>query len=89
VSDAGGHIKISEVKKGSVSQSDFDSSDVFILDIGSQCFVWVGSNASHEEKQNGLGYAHQHLMKTSHPLIPIAVIKEGQHSKSFAAALAA
>jgi len=89
VSDAGGHIKISEVKKGRVGKADFDSHDVFILDVGNECFVWVGQNASPDEKKNGLGYAHQHLMTTSHPLIPISVIKEGQHSKSFTAAIAA
>lgn len=89
VSDAGGHVKISKVKTGSVSKGDFDSSDVFILDVGNECFVWVGQNASPAEKQNGLGYAHQFLMKTSHPLIPISVIKEGQHSKAFTAAIAA
>jgi len=89
VSDAAGHIKLTQVKSGAVSQKDFDSNDVFILDVGNQCFVWVGLKASHAEKQNGLGYAHQHLMKTSHPLIPISVIKEGQNNKAFTAALAA
>jgi len=89
VSDAGGHVKLTEVKRGSVSKSDFDSNDVFILDVGNQCFVWVGHGASPTEKQNGLGYAHSHLMKTSHPLIPIVVIKEGQNNKAFSAALAA
>jgi gelsolin len=89
VSDAGGHIKLTEVKRGSVSKSDFDTHDVFILDVGNECFVWVGQGASPTEKQNGLGYAHSHLMKTSHPLVPIVVIKEGQNNKAFSAALAA
>jgi gelsolin len=89
VSDAAGHVKITEVKKGSVSKGDFDTKDVFILDVGNQCFVWVGHDASPTEKQNGLGYAHSHLMKTSHPLVPIIVIKEGQNNKAFAAAIAA
>jgi len=89
VSDAAGHIKLTEVKRGHVSKGDFDSNDVFILDVGNHCFVWVGQAASPNERQNGLGYAHSHLMKTSHPLIPIVVIKEGQNNKAFAAALAA
>ena len=89
VSDAAGHIKLTEVKRGSVSRRDFDSNDVFILDVGNHCFVWVGQGASPTERQNGLGYAHSHLMKTSHPLIPIIVIKEGQNNKAFAAAVAA
>jgi len=89
VSDAGGHVKLTEVKRGTIHKSDFDTNDVFILDVGNQCFVWVGQGASPTEKQNGLGYAHNHLMKTSHPLVPIVVIKEGQNNKAFTAAVAA
>lgn len=89
VSDEQGHLKMSDVKSGAVKLSDFNSSDVYIFDNGVNCFVWVGKGASSAEKQNGLGYAHQHLMKTSHPLAPIHVIKEGQPCKSFNAALAA
>jgi gelsolin len=77
------------VKKGAVNSKDFNSNDVFILDTGDQCFVWVGKGASQSEKQSGLGYAHAHLMKTSHPLAPIHVIKEGQVCKAFNVAIAA
>lgn len=89
VSDAAGHLKSTVVKKGHIVASDLDSKDVFIVDTGNICFVWVGNGASAQEKRNGLGYAHSHLMKTPHPLIPIYVIKEGQTSKDFNAALAA
>jgi len=89
VSDAAGHLKCTELKKGKITQSDFDSNDVFILDVGDECFVWIGKNASPEEKQNGIGYAHSHLMKTDHPLVPVVIIKEGQHNNGFKTALAA
>lgn len=89
VSDAAGHIKLTQVKTGAIKKDDLDSNDVFILDVGNQCFVWVGSKASPAEKQNGLGYAHKHLMTTPHPLVPITVIKEGQPSSAFSSALAA
>ncbi len=36
----------------------FPLQDVFILDSGNMCFVWVGSGASPAEKKNGFGYAH-------------------------------
>jgi gelsolin len=89
VSDAGGHLKSTKLKEGSVSIKDFDSNDVFILDTGNSCFVWIGNGASPQEKQNGIGYAHMHLMKTTHPLVPIHVVKEGQPNKAFTVALAA
>jgi len=89
VSDAGGQLQFNKVKSGSVSSSDFDANDVFILETGSSCFVWIGHGASAAEKQNGFGYAHSHLMKTAHPLRPIVIIKEGQKNQEFQTALAA
>jgi gelsolin len=90
VSDADtGTLEIQKVKEGDVTLKDMDSMDVFILDTGKECFVWVGKGASPAERKNGFSYAHSHLMKTSHPLIPIVVVKEGQKNKEFTAALAA
>jgi gelsolin len=90
VSDADkGRLAIKKVKEGRITTKDMDSLDVFILDTGKQCFVWIGNKASPAERQNGFGYAHSHLMKTSHPLIPIVVIKEGQKNSEFSSALAA
>jgi len=89
VSDAGGKLEMNKIKSGKITNADFDKNDVFILDIGTTCFVWVGSGASPSEKQNGMGYAHNHLMKTNHKLIPVVVIKQGQKNPDFAAAIAA
>lgn len=49
---------------------------MFILDTGDQCFVWVGKNASHSEKQSGLGYAHVCFPMPSEIMI-IALILNG------------
>jgi gelsolin len=89
VSDSSGKIQCISVKTGKIRQTDLDSGDVFILDTTKMCFVWVGSGASHQEKQNGFGYAHSHLMSTANPLRPIVVIKEGHENKEFKMALAA
>jgi gelsolin len=89
VSDESGHLKQTEVKKGPVKLNDFDSKDVFILDTGDNCFVWVGKGASQSETQNGFGYALGYLMKTDHPLVPVHIIKEGQANKDFSVAVAA
>jgi gelsolin len=90
VSDAEtGRVQIKKVKVGPVSPKDLDRMDVFILDTGKDCFVWIGGGATPAERRNGFGYAHSHLMKTGHPLIPIIVVKEGQKNAEFSAALAA
>jgi gelsolin len=89
VSDAGGQLQFSKTKSGSVSSSDFDANDVFVLETNKTCFVWIGKNASPAEKQNGFGYAHKHLMSTGNPLRSVIVIKEGQSNSEFQTALAA
>jgi gelsolin len=89
VSDAGGKLTFSDIKSGKVGKSDLDTNDVFILDTPKSCFVWVGKGASPDEKKNGFGYAHQHLMTTANPLRPIAVVKEGAENKDFLMAIAA
>jgi gelsolin len=89
VSTSGGNMEYDKVKEGSVSKADLDTNDVFLYDNGKDCFVWIGKGASETEVQNGFGIAHSHLMKTSHPFIPISVLKEGQQNKSFNSAIAA
>lgn len=89
VSDESGHLKKETVKTGAVSKKDFESKDVFIFDTLTDIYVWIGRNASKSEKQNGVGYAHNYLMETDHPFIPVHVIKEGQENNAFKMAVAA
>jgi gelsolin len=89
VSDSSGQLEFKKMKEGKMNKTDFDSDDVFILDTSKSCFVWVGRGSTPDEKKNGFVYAHGHLMKTSNPLRPIVVIKEGQENKDFQIAVAA
>jgi len=89
VSDASGSLEFSKVKDSSVSLVDFHAEDVYIFDTGKAAYVWIGSGASPAEKRNAFGYAHKHLQGTSHALVPVCVIKEGQKNAEFEAALAA
>lgn len=89
VSDASGELDIAKIKDSDVSMDDFSANDVFILDCGKAAYVWVGSEASPAEKKNGFAYAQKHLSGTSHAIIPITVLREGQRNADFEAALAA
>ncbi|KAL4226170.1 hypothetical protein ACF0H5_014157 [Mactra antiquata] len=89
LSDASGKMKMTLEKKGQVGKSDFDSKDVFILDTKESVFVWIGQKTSLSERKNAMTYAHNYLMKTDHPLVPIACLPEKTKSKSFELALAA
>jgi len=89
VSDASGKLEFTKVKTGGIQKDDFKTHDVFILETPTNCYVWVGKGASPNERNNSMGYAHNHLMKTANPLRPIAVLKEGQENQEFRTALAA
>ncbi|XP_064604444.1 gelsolin-like protein 1 [Liolophura sinensis] len=77
VSDEDGSMDMDEVKEGPISLSDFDSKDVFVLDLVNHVFVWVGKEASRDERRNALSYAHSHLMKSDHPFASIECVVEG------------
>ena len=83
LSDAGGSIQFSCEEDGSLHWSKLDPNDVFIVDVGTECFVWIGSGASESEKKNGMSYAHNYLAGTDHPLVPIAVVKQGNEPANF------
>ncbi|XP_071953140.1 gelsolin-like protein 1 [Antedon mediterranea] len=83
LSDESGNLEFTTIATGQFQKSMLDRQDVYIIDTGSELFVWVGSGASPDEKKNGMTYAHNYLMKTDHPLIPVTVVKEGQESAAF------
>lgn len=84
LSNSSGELSFTEVSKGSeLRKSDLDSSDVFILDTGKACYVWIGSGADPEEKKNGIPYATLYLQRTCHKRAQITSLKEGQKSRGF------
>ena len=76
VSDQSGKLNMTQISDGKVTRDMLDPNDVFIIDIGDICFVWIGGGASPAEKQNGMPYAHNYLMGTDHPLSRVTVVKQ-------------
>lgn len=89
LSDASGKLKMTLEKSGKVTMKDFDSKDVFIFDTKQEVFVWIGDKTTVSERRNAMTYAHNYLMKTDHPLVPISCLPERMHSKAFEMAIAA
>lgn len=83
--------KFEQFKAGEeISKDDLASDDVFLLYNGKEVFVWVGANASREEKRNGIPYAHSFLGgECGKPNCPVTVLSENQHSKAFDVAMTA
>ncbi|XP_062521639.1 gelsolin-like protein 2 [Corticium candelabrum] len=84
LSDESGELVTTEVARGGdVKRALLDPNDVFIFDTGTHCFVWVGKGASSQERRKGMQYAHNYLMKTDHPLIPVSIVGQSKETASF------
>ena len=96
LSDATGTLSFDLIKDGGrVQQSDLDGNDVFILDTGSQLWVWQGLGASEREKHLWLKVAQAYVRQLQEAeddseayLIPISKVNQGHESPSFLKAIA-
>jgi len=78
-----GAIIMDTVLEGSLDRELVKEDDVFICDTGSEVFVYVGGEASVDERKNGLPYASKYLMDKNNPLAPITVVSAGQKCPAF------
>jgi len=67
VSDASGQLTTTEVASGELSKSMLNTSDVYLLDVGSEIFCWVGKGASAEERKGGMKHAMDYCSQGSRP----------------------
>lgn len=94
LSDESGRLSFAQVKQGdSISESDLDGNDVFILDdAGKAIWVWQGAGASHAEKTAWLKAAQAYVRQLqggddqAH-LTPIAKVIQGNESPAFLGAI--
>ncbi|KAL5013768.1 hypothetical protein ScPMuIL_008038 [Solemya velum] len=87
LTETGGDVE--EVKTGPITREDLVSDDVFVVDTGKEVIVWIGSNASAEEKKNGLPYAHKYLKEAAKTFLPVTVVSENQTCAALDIALSA
>jgi hypothetical protein len=85
VSDASGSLRTTIVAKDSAINEDLlKSDDIYILDTGSDIFVWVGKGASKDEKKNALSIAMKYLVDNKRdPCTHITRVLEGGGNKEF------
>lgn len=84
LSDKKKEMKFTLEKTGSLSKRDLDSNDAFVLDNGSEIFVWIGKNASQAERSQGMRYAQKYLAENNRPAyLPISRVMEGTDSAVF------
>ena len=84
LSDAEGKLSMTEVQFGKES---LNSNDAFLIDNGKMIYIWVGKNASKQEKRMGIPYAQKYKEISKDKLnSPIVLINEG--SKKFSIEIA-
>lgn len=89
VSDASGQLEVAPVEGKPIKQSQLDSNDCFIVDIGSQVFVWVGKGSTQQEKTSAIQFASHYLQSTGKPeWTPITRVVQGGETPIFKAQFA-
>lgn len=84
LSDASGALQCTQEGEGVLKKSMLDSNDVFIIDLGTALYCWVGSGASVNERRKGMKYATDFLTQNGRPLhTPISKVVEGGERKDF------
>jgi len=79
VSDATGDVSFEKVPLDARS-----SDDAFVLDIGTDVFVWVGKDASKQEHMMGMVHAQKYLKENNRPPhVPLHCMTEGNESELF------
>jgi len=84
VSDATGAVEFTSVSKGDLERSMLDTTDAFVVDAGSEIFVWIGKGATAGEKKEGMMRAMDYLGRSGKPAwTPITRVVEGAESTVF------
>jgi hypothetical protein len=80
VSDASGEMTTEQIASAKLKRDMLDSSETFVLDTGTALFVWVGKQASREEKSQAFITANTFLVTNERPAwTPVSlVIDQGE-----------
>jgi len=83
LSNASGSIEFKEEARNEFNLSMLDTNDIFIVDVQSEVFIWIGRKSNVSEKTNAFKYAMDYVKKNGKPsYIPITRVVEGnEHSK--------
>lgn len=86
VSDSSGELVVTPVGSVPLKKAQLDTNDCFIVDIGSQIFVWVGKGSTQQEKSSSIQFATGFLASTGRPdWTPITRVVEGGEPNNFKA----
>lgn len=86
VSDASGKLTFTKLAEGALDRQLITSDDAFVVDSGSEIFVWLGAKASKQEKDNAPRFAMDYIKQQNKPAwLPLTVAREGGDNATFEA----
>ena len=62
VSNATGHLEVTEITERPLKKDHLDTNETFILEITNQIYVWIGKQANLEEKKKGMLIAKEFII---------------------------
>jgi len=84
ISDASGHMEMSEVATGKLSRDMLDTNDVFLLDVGTEVMVWIGKGATKDERAKGMVFGQEYLQRENRPsFTPLTRLAESGETAQF------
>jgi len=87
VSDESGELEVTPIEKLDskfLSKDMLKTEDVFVLDVGSEIYVWIGKGTTVNEKKESMKVATKFLENTGRPnFVPITRVLEGHESNKF------
>merc|ERR1711991_1158835 len=84
LSDDGGDLSFSKIADAPLSKDMLESDDAFIVDSGTEVFVWIGTGASYGERYKAMPHAMTYLETQNRPAyLPITRLVQGGETASF------
>lgn len=84
IADDGKEVTFKEVATKKLKKSALKSEDVFIVDVGMELYVWVGSKTNKEERSRCMDYATQYLKdQGKNELMAVTRVIEGDENEVF------
>lgn len=83
--DDASKVEFKKIKEGKLKKDMLVSDDVFIVDVGMEIFVWIGSGANKAERTMAMNYATKYLTENDKDtMLPVTRVIEGDENEVFA-----
>lgn len=84
VSDASGELEVNEVGRSPLNSEWLDDDDCFLLDAGSEVWVWIGKKATKQERLESMNLCQEFLAVTNKPKwTPVMRVVSGAETTLF------